>query len=71
MPSTPTILTMDDSPVSVYVRVRPFTPAEQAKGLQPLDGLALETSALEDARGLGDRAHGAEGRAGAGLGQAL
>ena len=41
---------MDDSPVSVYVRVRPFTPAEQAKGLQPLDGLALETSALEDAR---------------------
>ena len=34
--------------VSVYVRVRPFTPAETAKGLQPLDGLALESTAPED-----------------------
>ena len=35
-------------PVSVYVRVRPLTPAELAKGFQPLEGLTLESSAPED-----------------------
>ena len=34
--------------VSVFVRVRPLTPAEVAKGFQPLQGLALESSAPED-----------------------
>ena len=31
-------------PVSVFVRVRPLTPPELAKGAQPLEGLALESS---------------------------
>ena len=35
--------------VSVFVRVRPLTPAELAKGFQPLEGLTLESSAPEDA----------------------
>ena len=35
--------------VSVFVRVRPLTPAERAKGFQPLDGLALQSSAPDDA----------------------
>jgi len=39
----------DEPPVSVFVRVRPFTPAELANGFQPLEGLALESSAPEDA----------------------
>lgn len=37
-----------DPPVSVFVRVRPPTPTELAKGFQPLVGLAMRSSASGD-----------------------